>query len=118
VIETLHREEIGARLSEHEERPLATGGTLCIERRFDRARSVMHEAQCLDDGSADGPARGYELRVYGERELRRMLEDAGFAVIGCHASLAGEGEPSPATPLVLVAEVERRARRSGSALHE
>ena len=31
VIETLHRGEIGARLSEHEERPLASGGVL----RFD-----------------------------------------------------------------------------------
>jgi SAM-dependent methyltransferase len=118
VIETLHREEIGARLSEHEERPLASGGTLCIERRFDRARGVMHEAQRLEDGTGDGPPRAYELRVYGERELRRMLEDAGFAVIGHHASLAGEGEPSPATPLVLVAEVAGRGREAGSGLRE
>jgi SAM-dependent methyltransferase len=118
VIETLHREEIGARLREHEERPLATGGTLCMERRFDRARGVMHEAQRLEDGAADGSPREYELRVYGEQELRRMLEDAGFAVIGRHASLAGEGEPSPATPLVLVAEVDRHAHMPGSALRE
>jgi SAM-dependent methyltransferase len=118
VIETLHREEIGARLSEHEERPLASGGTLCIERRFDCARGVMHEAQRLEDGTGDGPPRAYELRVYGERELRRMLEDAGFAVIGHHASLAGEGEPSPATPLVLVAEVAGRGREAGSGLRE
>ena len=76
----------------------------------------MHEAQRLEDGSADGAPRGYELRVYGEQELRRMVEDAGFAVIGRHASLAGEGEPSPATPLVLVAEVDRRARPPRSAL--
>jgi hypothetical protein len=47
-----------------------------------------------------------------------MLEDAGFAVIGRHASLAGDSEPSPATPLVLVAEVDRRARPPGSALRE
>jgi ubiquinone/menaquinone biosynthesis C-methylase UbiE len=118
VIETLHRDEIGARLSEHEDRPLATGATLCIVRRFDRARGVMHEAQRLEDGTADGPPREYELRVYGEQELRRMVEDAGFAVIGRHASLAGEGEPSPATALVLVAEVARRARPPGSALRQ
>jgi hypothetical protein len=56
--------------------------------------------------------------VYGEQELRRMVEEAGFAVIGRHASLDGEGEPSPTTPLVLVAEVDRRARPPGSALRE
>jgi hypothetical protein len=89
-----------------------------MERRFDRARGVMHEAQRLEDGAADGSPREYELRVYGEQELRRMLEDAGFAVIGRHASLAGEGEPSPATPLVLVAEVDRHAHMPGSALRE
>jgi SAM-dependent methyltransferase len=118
VIETLHREEIGNRLSEHEERPLRCGSTLWIERRFDRARGVMHEAQRLEDGTADGPPSEYELRVYGESELRRMLEGAGFALIGSHASLAGEGEPSPATPLVLVAEVARRGRPPGSGLRE
>jgi SAM-dependent methyltransferase len=118
VIETLHREEIGARLSEHEERPMRSGDTLCIERRFDRARGVMHEAQRLEDGAGDGPPRAYELRVYGESELRRMLENAGFAVIGHHASLAGEGEPSPATPLVLVAEVASRGRSPGSSRRE
>jgi SAM-dependent methyltransferase len=122
VIETLHREEIGARLSEHEERPLACGGTLRFERRFDRARGVMHEAQRLEDGTGDGPARAYELRAYGLDELRRMLEGAGFAVIGRHASLAAEGEPSPTTPLVLVAEwsgvARPTARPLGSGLRD
>src|SRR3989440_7651835 len=100
VIETLHRDELGAKLREREDRRLPSGSTLRFERRFDRARSVMHETQRLDDG----PPRTYELRVYGSGELRRMLEDAGFALIGCHASLAGRGEPSPVTPLVLVAK--------------
>jgi len=100
VIETLHRDELGAKLREREDRRLPSGSTLRFERRFDRARSVMHETQRLDDG----PPRTYELRVYRSGELRRMLEDAGFALIGCHASLAGRGEPSPVTPLVLVAE--------------
>jgi SAM-dependent methyltransferase len=103
LIETLHRDEIGARLSEHEERPLASGAVLRFDRRFDRARSVMHETQRLEDGPGGSSPRSYELRVYGEHELRRMLDDAGFALIGRHASLAGKGEPSPATPLVLVA---------------
>jgi SAM-dependent methyltransferase len=116
VIETLHREEIGARLSEHEERPLASGGVLRFERRFDPARGVMRETQRLEDDTWDGLARTYELRVYRERELRRMLEDAGFALIGRHASLAGEGEPSPATPLVLVGEVDERRRPRCSGL--
>jgi SAM-dependent methyltransferase len=75
VIETLHRGEIGSRLSECEERPLR-GGTLCFERRFDRARRVMYEAQRLENGARSGPPLMYELRVYGENELLRMLEGA------------------------------------------
>jgi SAM-dependent methyltransferase len=104
VLETLHRAELGARLREHEERLLAGGGTLRFERRFDRSRGVMYETQFLEDGRGDGSPRAYELRVYSADELRRMLEDAGFAVIGRHGSLAGVGEPLPDTPLVLVGE--------------
>jgi SAM-dependent methyltransferase len=104
VLETLHRDELGARLCEHEERPLAGGDTLLFERSFDRSRGLMREAQRLADAAGNGPSRTYELRVYGADELRRMLEDAGFTVIGRHASLAGGGEPSPGTPLVLVGE--------------
>ena len=111
VIETLHRGEVGVRLREHEERPLARGGVLRFERRFDRASGVMREAQRLEDGDGDGSARIYELRVYRADELHRMLEGSGFAVIGRHASLAGEGEPSPITPLVLVAEADTRRPR-------
>lgn len=118
LIDTLHLDEIGARLREHEERPLASGAVLRFDRRFDRARRVMHETQRLHDGTRDRSPRSYELRVYGENELRRMLENAGFAVHGRHASLAGEGEPSPATPLVLVAEVDQRRCSLGSALRE
>jgi len=118
VIETLHRGEIGVQLREHEERPLACGGTLRFERRFDHARGVMREAQRLEDRTGDGSSRVYELRVYGRDELRRMLEKAGFAVTGRHASLAGEGEPSPTTPLVLVGETGERWRPRGSGLGE
>jgi hypothetical protein len=64
----------------------------------------MRETQRLEDGrGSDSPAT-YDLRVYGAGELQDMLEDAGFTVIARHASLAGEGHPSPVTPLVLVAE--------------
>jgi len=105
VIETLHRGAIGDGLSEHEERPLASGATLCFDRSFDRSRSVMHESQRLVEGQIEGAARSYELRAYGADELTAMVERAGFTVIGRHASLAGEGEPSPATPLVLVGQV-------------
>jgi SAM-dependent methyltransferase len=113
VIETLHRDALGVALREHDERPLAGGGTLRFDRRFDRARGVMHEEQRLEDGGRADSPRAYELRVYSERELRRMLEEAGFLVVGSHASLSGEGEPSPTTPLVLVAEVRStQARRS------
>jgi SAM-dependent methyltransferase len=118
LIETLHRGEIGIRLREREERPLASGAVLRFDRRFDRPRRVMYETQRLDGGTGDGSPRSYELRVYGEDELRRMLERAGFALVARHASLDGEGEPSPATPLVLVAEVDRDRRPLGSALRE
>lgn len=104
VLETLHRGEIGFRLSEHEERPLASGAVLRLERHFDGARGVLRETQRLEDGQGDGAPRSYELRVYDADELRRMLEDAGFGVIGRHASLAGRGEPSSVTALVLVGE--------------
>jgi SAM-dependent methyltransferase len=116
LIETLHRDELGVRLREREERTLASGGVLRFARRFDRARSVMRETQRLEHGAGDGSPRSYELRVYGEHELCRMLEEAGFALVGRHASLAGEGEPSPATPLVLVAELDPSRRPLRSAL--
>jgi SAM-dependent methyltransferase len=104
VIETLHLGELGVRLREHEERALARGGTLRFERRFDRAHRVMRETQRLEDGRGNDSPATYELRVYGAEELQGMLEDAGLRVIARHASLAGEGEPSPVTPLVLVGE--------------
>jgi SAM-dependent methyltransferase len=104
VIETLHRDELGARLCAREERPVAGGRVLRFERRFDRTRGVMREAQRLEERGREGSTRSYELRVYGAHELRRMLEDAGFAMIGRHASLTGGGEPSDTTPLVLVGE--------------
>jgi ubiquinone/menaquinone biosynthesis C-methylase UbiE len=120
VVEILHRGEIGARLCEHEERPLESGDVLRFERWFDRTRGVMRETQRLESGSTGGLPRAYELRVYSEHELRRMLEHAGFAIIERHASLAGKGdEPSPVTPLVLVAEAAERvparlsSRRAG-----
>jgi SAM-dependent methyltransferase len=118
LIETLHRGEIGHRLREREDRPLATGAVLRFDRRFDRARRVMHETQRLDGGTGDGSPRSYELRVYGEDELRGMLERAGFAVIGRQASLTAGGEPSPATALVLVAEVDQGRRPFGSGLRQ
>ena len=107
VIETLHRAEIGARLVEYEERRLACGDTLRFERRFDRTRHTMRETQQLDEGAREGSPRTYELRVYSADELCRMLEKAGFAAIDRYASLEGTGEPSPRSPLVLVAQVDR-----------
>ena len=110
VIETLHRDALGVALIEHEERSLPGGGTLCCDRRFDRLRRVMTERQRFEDGGRADTSRAYELRVYGSDELRRLVEQAGFVVVGRYGSLAGEGEPSPATPLVLVAAVPERHR--------
>ena len=114
VIQTLHRDALGVGLPDRDERPLAGGGTLCFSRRFDRARRVMYEEQRLEDGGRRDTPRGYELRVYGQDELARMVEQAGFVIVGRHASLDGQGEPSPVTPLVLVAEVPGRPRSDGS----
>ena len=116
VIETLHRDALGVTLMQHEERPLPGGGTLCFDRRFDRLRRIMYEEQRFEDGGRADESRAYELRVYGTDELRRLLEEAGFVVVGRHGSVAGDGEPSPATPLVLVAVVpeHRRSPRSSS----
>jgi SAM-dependent methyltransferase len=118
LIETMHLDELGARLREHEERALPSGDVLRFERRFDPARRMLHETQRLENGTGDRSPRSYELRVYAEHELRRMLEQAGFAVVARHATLAGEGEPSPVTALVLVAEVDQARRSPGSALRE
>lgn len=118
VIETLHRDALGVTLVRHEERPLPGGGILCIERRFDRLRRVMYEEQRFEDGGRADQARAYELRVYGEDELRRLVEEAGFVVVGRHASLAGDGEPSPASPLVLVAMVPEHGSSPRSASYE
>jgi SAM-dependent methyltransferase len=116
VIETLHRDEIGARLSEYEERPLAGGGTLRFERRFDPARGVLRETQRLGNATGCEPDPVYELRVYRENELRSMITGAGFTVLARHASLAGHGKPSPVTPLVLVATVDGHDSPGGSGL--
>lgn len=95
VIETLHRDEIGEALPQHEERDLPGGDTLCFDRDFDRWTSVLHEAQRLNGG----PALAYELRVYEEEELARMVEDAGFEIVSAEAT--------PVTPLVLVGRPSR-----------
>jgi SAM-dependent methyltransferase len=103
VIETLHREELEAHLVAEEERALPRGATLRLERRFDPRRGVLHETQRLRDDTGWGPARAYEMRVYGVSELSSMLRRARFGHVECYGSLEGGGEPTPMTPLVLVA---------------
>ncbi|MFL5909128.1 MAG: class I SAM-dependent methyltransferase [Gaiellaceae bacterium] len=90
VVETLHRDEIGDALREHEERELPARHTLCFDRRFDRRDSVLHEIQSLDGGTPID----YELRVYSAKDLVSMVEDAGFEIVSVEAT--------PVTPLVLV----------------
>jgi SAM-dependent methyltransferase len=103
VIETLHREELEARLAAHQERELPGGATLRLDRRFDLARGILHEAQRLRDDAGWGPARAYDMRVYGVGELDSMLRQAGFAHTEWYGSLAGTGKPTHMTPLVVVA---------------
>ena len=107
VIETLHREQLEAHLAADEERALPGGATLRINRRFDLARGILHEAQRLRDDAGCGPARAYDMRVYGVGELCSMLEQAGFGQPECYGSLAGVVKPTPMTPLVVVARVPR-----------
>jgi SAM-dependent methyltransferase len=104
VIETLHREALEQGLPAHEERSLRGAATLSLDRRFDLARGVLHEVQRLRDGAGLGPERGYDMRVYGIDELGSMLSEAGFADLEFYGSLAGTGEPTPTTPLVVVAQ--------------
>jgi SAM-dependent methyltransferase len=116
VIETLHREELEARLVSHEDRALPGGATLRLHRRFDLARGILHEAQRLRDDAGWGPERAYDIRIYGVGELDSMLKQAGFGQTDWYDSLAGDGRPTPMTPLVVVARVPRRRRRLEGAL--
>jgi SAM-dependent methyltransferase len=103
VIETLHREELETPLDAHQERALPAGATLRLDRRFDLEHGILHETQRLRDAAGWGPARAYEMRVYGVDELSSMLRRAGFGRIERYGSLAGTGEPTHLTPLVVVA---------------
>jgi SAM-dependent methyltransferase len=103
VIETLHRGELEARVAAHQERALPGGGALRLERRFDGARGILHETQRLRDDAGWGPARAYDMRVYGVDELGSMLRQAGFGHTESYGSLAGADEPTHTTALVVVA---------------
>jgi SAM-dependent methyltransferase len=111
VIETLHREELEARLADHEERALPGGATLRLDRSFDPARGILHEVQRLRDNAGWGPARAYDMRVYSVGELGSMLRQAGFGQKEWYGSLAGADKPTPKTALVVVARAPRRRRR-------
>jgi SAM-dependent methyltransferase len=108
VIETLHREELEAGLPVHDERALPGGETLRLDRRFDPARGILHEAQRLRDDAGWGPARAYDMRIYDVGELASMLRQAGFGQTEWYGSLAGAGKPTPTTVLVVVARSPRR----------
>jgi SAM-dependent methyltransferase len=113
VIETLHREELEARLVAQEERALPGGATLCLERRFDPSRGILHETQRLRDDAGWGPARAYDMRVYSVGELGSMLGQAHFGQLEWYGSLAGVGKPTYMTPLVVVAHAGHRRRLKG-----
>ena len=103
VIETLHREQLDPGLAIHEDRALPGGATLRYERGFDPARGVLHEVQRLRDDGGWGPARSYDIRVYGIDELRSMLANAGFGDVRCYGSLSGAAGPTPATSVAMIA---------------
>jgi SAM-dependent methyltransferase len=111
VIETLHREQLEARLVAHEERALPNGATLRLERRFDFGRGILHETQRLRDDAGWGRARAYSMRVYSVDELGSMLRQARFGPVEWYSSLSGAGEPTPMTSLVVVAQTGHRRRR-------
>jgi SAM-dependent methyltransferase len=114
VIETLHREQLEGGLVALEERALPGGATLRLERRFDRG--ILHETQRLREDAGWGPARAYDMRVYGVNELGSMLRQARFGRTEWYGSLAGVGKPTQMTALVVVAHTPGgllRRRRSG-----
>ncbi len=114
VVETLHRGELEAGFAATEERVLPGGATLRLDREFDPRRGVMRELQSLSDGSGWGPARAYEMRVYGVRELCSMLAGAGFELIESCGSLAGADLTTPTTGLVVVARKPGTAQAPAS----
>ncbi len=114
VIETLHRRALEARLVAHEERALPGGATLRVERRFDARRGILHETQRLRDDARWGPARAYDMRVYSVGELGSMLRRARFGQLEWYGSLAGAGEPTQMTPLVVVAHTRAAAPPEGA----
>jgi hypothetical protein len=104
VIETLHRAQLEAGFVADEERALPSGATLRLERHFDLGRGTLYETQSLREDAGWGPARAYEMRVYGVDELGSMLRQARFGQLEWHGSLAGVGKPTQMTPLVVVAQ--------------
>ena len=62
-----------------------------------------------------GPARAYDMRVYGVGELGSMLRRAGFGQAEWYGSLAGAGKPTHMTPLVVVAHSREPASPEGGA---
>jgi SAM-dependent methyltransferase len=111
VIETLHREQLDAGLAVHEDRELPGGATLSCDRRFDRARGILHEAQRLRDEAGWGPTRAYDIRVYSVDELGSMVRKAGFADAKLFGSLSGTAGPTSTTALVIVARAPPGADR-------
>jgi SAM-dependent methyltransferase len=117
LIETLHREQLDAGFAAHEDRELPGGATLRYDRGFDPARGILHEAQRLRDDGGWGPARSYDIRVYGIDELRSMLGYAGFMDTRWYGSLFGEVQPTPRTALVALARAPQApASPSGRAI--
>jgi SAM-dependent methyltransferase len=111
IIETLHRGQLETRPVAHEERPLPGGATLRLDRHFDPAGGIMHEVQRLRDPAGWGPARSYDMRVYGIGELRSMLRQADFGELEWYGSLAGDSRPGLTTSLVVVARARSRRRQ-------
>jgi SAM-dependent methyltransferase len=105
VLETAHRDAAapGGALAELEERTLAAGSVLRVQRHFDARRGLLHEVQQLRDRDVWGPPRAYTIRLYAPAELDRMLTRAGFGARAFHGSVTGRGVPVPGGPLVVVA---------------
>jgi SAM-dependent methyltransferase len=101
VIETMHRDLLVRRFSEHDWHLVGEGRLLLEQRTFDAATGLAQTTQTLVEATGERDSRSWSVRVYTATELVAMLLGAGFAEARCYGDFEG-GALSPDTRLVLV----------------
>ncbi len=89
VIETMHRDLVVRRFTEHDWRMVGEGRLLLEQRNFDPRAGVVQTTQTLIDASGTRDSYTFAVRVYTATELAAMLTTAGFAEVRCYGDLDG-----------------------------